>query len=414
MSTTVSETQGPLDPQQSKIPADDPRLRLRNRGGRTLKKWPALAVAGALVGAILLALVFALEPAKVVDKKPEAEVETAQPVLVPEQIRAPAEPPRVHGQANAASDHAAHRPLAGSPRASNDPYSPARLRQAWHEQDWKAQNAGVLFEGAPPSVGSSAPTDNSVQRGSSTAPPESRPPATAGGSREDDPNGQGRKNDFLRAGPGSGHEDLHLVQHPRSRDQVLAGSIIPVVLITGINSDLPGPVIGQVRESVYDTASGNDLLIPQGSRLIAAYDSMIAWGQERVLLCWSRLIFPNGRSLDLECMPAGDLHGAAGLADEVDEHWWRILKGAAIASLLSATTQSVAGNAEGFNPTLPQTWARNSAEEVNNAGQQITRRNLNIQPTITIRPGFSVNLIVTKDLTIPPYRSGERSEESKQ
>jgi type IV secretion system protein VirB10 len=173
--------------------------------------------------------------------------------------------------------------------------------------------------------------------------------------------------------------------------------------VTGINSDLPGPVIGQVREHVYDTVTGNYLLIPQGSRLLAHYDSMVAWGQERVLVCWNRLVFPNGDSVNLHCMPAADLKGAAGLTDEVDEHWMRILKGAAVASLLAATTTAVAGNTEGYNPTVPQVFARNAAGEVNQVGQQITSRNLRIQPTITVRPGFSVNVVVTKDMVLPRY-----------
>jgi type IV secretory pathway VirB10-like protein len=166
---------------------------------------------------------------------------------------------------------------------------------------------------------------------------------------------------------------------------------------------LPGPVIGQVRENVYDTVSGNYLLIPQGSRLLANYDSMVAWGQERVLLCWNHLLLPNGDSLNLQCMPAADLEGAAGLTDQVDEHWFRIIKGAAVASLLAATTQAVAGNTTGYNPTVPQMWAAGAAGEINQAGQQITRRNLMIQPTITVRPGFSVNVMVTKDMVVPPY-----------
>jgi type IV secretion system protein VirB10 len=142
------------------------------------------------------------------------------------------------------------------------------------------------------------------------------------------------------------------------------------------------------------------------ARLIANYDSMVAWGQERVLVCWTRLIFPDGSSIYLQCMPAADLRGAAGLADEVDHHWARLIQGVAVASLLAATTQSVAGNTQGFNPSLPQTWARSAAGEMNAAGQQITRRNITIQPTITVRPGFSVNVIVTKDLILPPRQGG--------
>jgi type IV secretion system protein VirB10 len=167
--------------------------------------------------------------------------------------------------------------------------------------------------------------------------------------------------------------------------------------------------VGQVRENVYDTVSGNTLLVPQGARLLANYDSMVAWGQERVLLCWNRLLFPNGDSLDLQCMPAADLQGAAGLTDSVDEHWLRIIKGAAVASLLAATTQGIAGSTTGFNPSVPQIWASNAAGDINQVGQQLTRRNLSIQPTITVRPGYSVNVMVTRDLVIPPYLDATRT-----
>jgi type IV secretion system protein VirB10 len=242
-----------------------------------------------------------------------------------------------------------------------------------------------------PMLPSSAPAERSSQ--------DARPAS-------DDPNLQGRKNSFLDSeGATKTTSALRTrVEHPRTPFEVKAGTILPAVLITAINSDLPGPVIGQVRENVYDTVSGNYLLIPQGARLLAQYDSMVAWGQERVLVCWNRLLFPNGDSIVLECMPAADLSGAAGLTDGVDEHWGRILKGAAISTLLAATTQAVAGNTEGFQPTIPQMWARGAAGEMNQVGQQLTRRNINIQPTITVRPGFSVNVMVNKDLVFAtPY-----------
>jgi Bacterial conjugation TrbI-like protein/DNA topoisomerase len=112
---------------------------------------------------------------------------------------------------------------------------------------------------------------------------------------------------------------------PRSPFEVKEGTIIPTTLLTGINSDLPGQIVGQVRENVYDTVSGAYLLIPQGSRLIAAYDSAVSFGQERVLVCWNRLIRPDGVSISLECMPGVDLAGSSGFSDEVNHHWWRIV-----------------------------------------------------------------------------------------
>jgi type IV secretion system protein VirB10 len=190
---------------------------------------------------------------------------------------------------------------------------------------------------------------------------------------------------------------------PRSPYEVKAGTIIPTTLLTGINSDLPGQIVGQVRENVYDTVSGAYLLIPQGSRLIAAYDSAVSFGQERVLVCWNRLIRPDGVSISLECMPGVDLAGSSGFSDEVNHHWWRIVTGVALGTLLSATADRAAGNVSGYSPTVPQLWAANAGGAVNQAATQITQKNLAIQPTITIRPGYSVNVLVSKDIVIQPF-----------
>ncbi len=187
-----------------------------------------------------------------------------------------------------------------------------------------------------------------------------------------------------------------------------AGTIIPVSLLTGINSDLPGQITAKVRENVYDSVTGNYLLIPQGSTAIASYDSMVAWGQDRVLVCWNRLIRPDGSSITLECMPGVDLSGYAGFADDVNNHWWKIITGAALGSLLAATAQRSQGDVTGYQPTIPQLWASGVAGQVNQTGQQITAKNLQIQPTITVRPGFSVNVLVTKDMVLPPFKGVER------
>jgi type IV secretion system protein VirB10 len=276
-------------------------------------------------------------------------------------------------------------------------------RRLDRELDQKARSSGILFAAAGP-----AP-DMGPPEGLPARPPTTEPEPSASGAASlpasVDPNLQDHKNAFLSGRGGAKQADYlaATVQHPRSPYEIKAGAVLPAVLITAINSDLPGPVVAQVREHVYDTVTGNTLLVPQGSRLMAQYDSMVAWGQERVLLCWNRLILPNGDSLDLQCMPAADLKGAAGLADEVDEHWWRIIKGATVATLLAATSTYVAGDTTGYNPTVTQVMARGASGEINQVGQRITHSNLNIQPTITVRPGFSVNVVVTKDMILSPY-----------
>jgi type IV secretory pathway VirB10-like protein len=384
------------DPHAPKLSPDDPRLRLRRPAARTLRTGPLVALTACLLGAVMLAVAFAFQaPSSAGKTKPDQATGATPTPVVPESIRnAPAE------------KQTTIRPDAGWPRgemAARGPRLEDPTRRLEQEQDLKARGAEILFEtaGAAPEGSPAAQASRPTPLGSSAPPPSGSGPFGA----DSDPNLQDRKNAFLD-GQGSAKTTDYLVatlQHPRSPYELKAGTIIPTVLITAINSDLPGPVIGQVRENVYDTATGNYLLVPQGSRLLAHYDSMVAWGQERVLVCWNRLILPNGDSINLQCMPAADLQGAAGLTDQVDEHWFRLIKGAAVASLLAATTQAVAGNTDGFNPTVPQVWARNGASEINQVGQQLTRRNMSIQPTITVRPGFSVNVIVTKDMVVPPY-----------
>ena len=190
--------------------------------------------------------------------------------------------------------------------------------------------------------------------------------------------------------------------NPVSRYVVQAGAVIPAALITGIRSDLPGQVTAQVTEHIYDSPTGQYLLIPQGSKLIGVYDSQISFGQDRVLLVWTRLIMPNGRSIVLERQPGTDTQGFAGLEDEVDHHWGRLFTAAALSTLLGVGAELGAANNDSAILTALR---RSSTDRLNQAGQQVVRRNLNIQPTITIRPGLPVRVIVNRDLVLAPYRN---------
>ena len=189
--------------------------------------------------------------------------------------------------------------------------------------------------------------------------------------------------------------------NPASRYVVQAGTVIPAALITGIRSDLPGQVTAQVTEHVYDSPTGKYLLVPQGSKLIGVYDSQISFGQDRVLLVWTRLIMPNGRSIVLERQPGADTQGFAGLEDEVDHHWGRLFMAAALSTLLGIGSELGTNNNDSAILTALR---RGSTDSLNQNGQQVVRRNLNIQPTITIRPGFPVRVIVNRDLVLAPYK----------
>lgn len=175
-----------------------------------------------------------------------------------------------------------------------------------------------------------------------------------------------------------------------------AGSIIPAALITGIRSDQPGLVTAQVTENVYDSLTGRRLLIPQGARLIGDYESDVGFGQRRVLLAWNRLILPDGRSIVLERQPAADPSGYAGLEDGVDYHWGGVLKAALVSTLLGVGSEFGSGS----DSELARALRRGSQDSVNRAGEQIVSRELNIRPTLTIRPGFPVRVLVTRDIVL--------------
>lgn len=191
------------------------------------------------------------------------------------------------------------------------------------------------------------------------------------------------------------------VQPPASPYVLQAGAVIPGALLTGLRSDLPGQVTAQVTEDVYDSPTGKFLLIPQGARLVGQYDAQIAFGQSRALLVWNRLIMPNGRSIVLERQPGADPEGYAGLEDEVDNHWGMLFKAAILSTILSVGSE--AGTSSDEN-NLVQALRRGASDSISQTGRQVVQRSLNIQPTITIRPGFPVRVLVTHDLVLEPYR----------
>jgi len=159
-------------------------------------------------------------------------------------------------------------------------------------------------------------------------------------------------------------------------------------------------VIGQVTENVFDTVTGQHLLIPQGSRLMGRYDSVIAFGQRRALVVWTRLILPNGDSIQLDNLPGTDSQGFAGLKDKVDKHTWQFIKGAALSSLLSVGSELASDDS---NDRLTRALQNAGQDTANRTGQRIIDRNLSVQPTLSVRPGWRFNVIVSRDLILKPY-----------
>lgn len=213
------------------------------------------------------------------------------------------------------------------------------------------------------------------------------------------PTAQDRQVAFLNAAVDRRTVAPDRVLAPASPYILQAGAVIPAALITGIRSDLPGQITAQVTEHIYDSPTGRILLVPQGTRIIGQYDNAVQFGQRRVLLVWNRLIFPNGRSIVLERQPGADTQGYAGLEGGVDYHWWELAKAAGLSTLLSVGAELAIDDEDRLLRAI-----RNGGQDtINDAGQQIIRRQLNVPPTLTIRPGFPVRVIVTRDLVLEPY-----------
>ena len=215
---------------------------------------------------------------------------------------------------------------------------------------------------------------------------------------------------FTRAG----RDESWILPHGRMAGQPLeikTGAVIPAVMVTGINSDLPGNIIAQVSQNVWDTAHGRQLLIPQGSKLFGVYDSRVVYGQERVLVAWNRLVFPDGSAFTLGAMPGNDMAGYAGYEDQVNNHYLRIFGSAILMSLISGgaayTMDTMSGNSNNSmnsTPTMQQEMASALAAQLGQTTMQLLQKNLNIKPTLEIRPGYQFNVIVTKDLVFQkPY-----------
>jgi len=213
-----------------------------------------------------------------------------------------------------------------------------------------------------------------------------------------DPNGQQRKNAMI--GRANQEEDInpHSLLQPVSPWTLHAGSIIAASLITGLKSDLPGLVTAQITENIHDSVTGRSVLIPQGSRLIGRYDSVVAFGQSRALLVWQRIILPDGSSIRIDNVPATDTQGYAGLADQIDRHSWQLLKGVGLSTLLGVGSELSFGSDES---DLVRALHESAQQSGARAGDHLVTRNLAIQPTIRVRPGWPLRVIVHKDIILP-------------
>ncbi|MFA7027821.1 MAG: TrbI/VirB10 family protein [Sulfurovum sp.] len=182
--------------------------------------------------------------------------------------------------------------------------------------------------------------------------------------------------------------------------EIKTGTMIPSVMISGINSELPGDIIAQVRENVYDTATGNYLLIPQGAKLIGRYNADVTYGQSRAMVVWQRIIFPHGQTLNIEAMQGVDQGGYAGFEDQVDNHYFRIFGSAFLISVLSGEFQF----SKGDTTIGGQQQSNAYGTTVSQTGEKLLEKNLAVAPTIKIRPGYKFNVFVNKDMILEPYQ----------
>lgn len=291
---------------------------------------------------------------------------------------------------------------ASSSSAQTDPEAERRVQERQRRmQELEAARLSKLFAGT-------AVEEQQASLQPPSADPHARPtslgqadPKRASIENADGPRSvQDHKLAFVNAARDPRTVSPDQLETPASPYVVQAGTLISAALVTGIRSDLPGQITGQVTENVYDSPTGRYLLIPQGSKLIGDYDSQVTFGQSRVLLVWTRLILPNGQSVTLGRQPGADVQGFSGLQDKVDEHWGALFKGALLSTLLSVGSEA---GTSGQENNLLQAIRRGASDSISQTGNQVVRRQLNVQPTLTIRPGFPVRIIVNGDLVLAPY-----------
>jgi type IV secretion system protein VirB10 len=293
-------------------------------------------------------------------------------------------------------------PAAFAPAPNGADQAAARLRA-------QAADARVFFTVAANTGGT-----NGAVGTASVVPPAGPPaPGPTGGDGtlagpHGDQNQQDAKQAFLNSPVDRAITSPDRLQTPLSPYQLMAGTVIPAALITGLDSDLPGQVIAQVTQDVYDSVTGRYLLVPQGAKLIGKYDSVVAYGQSRVLLIWTRLIMPDGSSVVLDNLPGADTQGYAGLEDGVDYHFWRLLRGVALSSLLGVSSALATNNVVGGTGTgnVIIALGQSADQAANQAGQSIVSRDLGVQPTLTVRPGFPLDVMVNRDIVLRPYGGG--------
>ena len=408
---------------ESKQPPESLALRAPPRPVTRLNRRTLAVGLGALASAILGGTIWSLQPHSKTPRDPGAELHNVDRIAHAEGLdqlptdysklpKKAADTPPVLGNPLPGdlgvpmlrAEQQLPEPAAAVPApavARPDPAAEAaRMERANREREAEEAAKGPLFfktarrsdtvSATAPAV-ARADTNGDAKRGNVASP-------TANGATLDE------QRAFLAHGANEGTRSSHSLQSPASPYQVMSGTIISAALITGIDSDLPGKVLASVTEPVYDSATGQYLLIPQGARLLGEYDSQVAAGQRRVLLVWTRIVFPDTSSLTLDRLPGVDASGYAGLEDGVDRHWSQLVASAALSTMIGIGAELAAPDRGAGQGQVIVATRQSVQDSVNQVGQELTRRDANVQPTLTIRAGSPVRVIVAKDLLLKPYQ----------
>ncbi|HBP5982159.1 TrbI/VirB10 family protein [Pseudomonas aeruginosa] len=409
-------------PQADKVAPETVALRAQPRPVTRLNRRVLAIIAGSLSVAVLGALMWSLQPQRRAANE-QAELYNVDRVSRSEGLERlptdysqlpPALPPAVPelgpplpGDLGPAIVNAQQQPAVGYAPPGHDPVEAERLARLKEAEE--AAASSVFFrsgmQGAAPVAQSQVAAAPGFSANAAFDPMAAGPASTA--AQPADPtavqNRQEQKEAFLQGASTETRNSGHLTL-PASPYQVMAGTVVAAALVTGIKSDLPGDVIATVTEPVYDTATGRFLLIPQGSRILGRYNSQVSYGQSRVQVVWNRIILPDTSSLTLDNLVGTDPAGYAGLEDDVDYHWGRIFAGAALTTLLGVGAELAAPENRQDGDRIIIAGRDSAQDSINQVGQEMTRRNMNIQPTLTSRPGLPVRIIVARDLTLRPYQ----------
>lgn len=404
-----------------KIAPENVALRARPRPVTRLNRRTLAILVGGLAAAVLGATIWSLQTPKRRSAEEQTELYNVDRVsrsegldqLPADYSKLPAKLPAEVPQLGPPLPGDLGPPILKAGQASSvPPVGRDAIDAEWQTRQKEAEDAAgssVFFrssnQGAP--AAASTPTNASGLSSANAAfdPQGAGPASTAAQSINPAAvqNRQDQKEAFQKAGFTETRNSGNL-QLPTSPYQVMAGTVIAGALVTGIKSDLPGDVIATVTEPVYDSASGRYLLIPQGSRVLGKYNSQVSYGQSRVQVVWNRVILPDTSSLTLDNLTGTDPAGYSGLEDGVDWHWKRIFAGAALTTLLGVGAELAAPENRQNGDRVIVAGRDGLQDSVNQVGQEMTRRNLNIQPTLTERPGLPVRIIVNRDLVLRPYQ----------